>query len=119
MNQPKELRVSIFEKIGTNSAVSSESGDSIFALIKKGLDNNANVTLDFLNIELITSAFLNAAIGQLYSEFTGEQLNKSLKIENLMPEDANILKKVISRAKEYFKNKADLNAAIKDAFNDE
>ena len=119
MNQSKELKINIFEKIGTSTAVSSESGDAIFNSIKNGLQNGAVITLDFLNIDLLTSAFLNGAIGQLYSEFTGDQLNKSLKIKNMKPEDTQILKKVISRAKEYFKDRGNIDSAIKDALNDE
>lgn len=119
MSELKEFKLNVFEKIGTSAAVSSESGDTIFTLIKNGLKNGAVVTLDFKNVDLLTSAFLNAAIGQLYSEFTGDQLNKTLKIENMTPEDFQVLRKVISRAKEYFKSKGNIDSAIKDAFNDE
>lgn len=115
----KEIKISVFEKIGDNAAVSTEDGKTLFNMISKGLARHAKVNLDFTNIDLITSAFLNSAIGQLYSQYDSPFLQKHLKVENLAQEDFFLLKKVVERAKEYFKDKQKMDKKISEAFNDE
>ncbi|MBU0701451.1 STAS-like domain-containing protein [bacterium] len=116
----KEIKVNIFEQIGSSAAVSSEDGELLYNRIAKGLkEKEVKVILDFINIELITSTFLNAAIGQLYNEYDSPFLRERLKVENMTGEDLELLKKVVERAKEYFKNKATMDASIKEALGDE
>lgn len=115
----REIRVSIFEQIGSNAAVSSEDGELLYKRLVKGLEEKVIVVLDFMNIELVTSTFLNAAIGQLYNRYDSPFLRAYLKVENLAKEDLELLKKVIERAKEYFKDKAKIGASIKEALGDE
>jgi hypothetical protein len=99
------LLIKVFEEIGGDAAVSSEDGDRIFSKLNKALQTQTPITLDFKNITLITSAFLNAAIGQLYHTYTSDQLNAHLKLENLSPEDLATMRKVVARAKEYFEDR--------------
>lgn len=115
----KEIKINIFEQIGSTAAVSSEDGELLFERISKGMENNVRVILDFNNIELITSTFLNAAIGQLYSGYDSPFLRNHLKVENLAKEDLELLKKVVERAKEYFKDKEKMEKNIKEALEDE
>ncbi len=114
-----EARINIFEIVGSNAAVSSETGQKIFQMTDKALMQNITVNLDFSNISLLTTAFLNSAIGQLYSKYTSDQLQKYLKLSNISGEDKLLLKKVIDRAKEYFKNKNSIDNIIKDVLGDD
>lgn len=116
----KEIKINIFEQIGSNAAVSSEDGEMLYGRIMKGLaEKEVIIILDFTNIELITSTFLNAAIGQLYNKYDSPFLRERLKVENMAGEDLELLKKVVERAKEYFKDKARMEASIKEALEDE
>lgn len=115
----KEIRISIFEQIGSNAAVSSEDGELLHKRILKGFEEDVIVRLDFMNIELVTSTFLNAAIGQMYNRYDSPFLNTHLKVENLAKEDLELLKKVIERAKEYFEDKAKMEKNIKEVLEDE
>lgn len=119
VNNMKEIRVSIFEQIGSKAAVSSEDGELLYKRIVKGLEEDVIVVLDFMNIELVTSTFLNAAIGQLYNRYGSPFLRAHLKVENLAKEDLELLKKVIERAKEYFKDKEKMEKNIKEVLGDE
>lgn len=94
--------IRIYDDVGGDSAISVDDGDLLFKKIDNALQNNLTVVLDFQNINLIITAFLNAAIGQLYSKYTSEQLNEKLKLENIKPEDVYLFKKVIETAKDYF-----------------
>lgn len=115
----KEVKIGIFEQIGGNAAVSSEDGGLLFERILMGVENDLRVILNFNNIELITSTFLNAAIGQLYSKYDSVFLREHLKVENLSREDLELLKKVVERAKEYFKNKEQMEKNIREVLEDE
>ncbi|MEW6096243.1 MAG: STAS-like domain-containing protein [bacterium] len=100
----KEIKINIFEMIGSNAAVSSEDGELLHRRIVKGLEEKGvKLVLDFTNITLITATFLNAAIGQLYSKYNSPFLRERLKIDNLTQEDLELLKKVVEGAKGFFK----------------
>ncbi|HQI70807.1 MAG TPA: STAS-like domain-containing protein [Bacteroidales bacterium] len=96
--------IRIYDEVGGDSAISVDDGDALYKKIDNALVQNITVVLDFQNINLIITAFLNAAIGQLYSKYNSDQLNEKLKLENVKSEDVHLFKKVIERAKEYFAN---------------
>ena len=111
--------INIFDVVGGKAAVSTEDGDSLFETISAFLEKDFEVVLDFINIETLTSTFLNAAIGQLYSRFEGPFLREHLRVNNLAPEDRELMIKIIERAKEYFKDKENLEKDVMEAFDDE
>lgn len=85
------IRINIFNEVEGRAAVSAEDGEAIFEKLNQALKNNKTVVLDFLNVEIITAAFLNTAVGSLYKEeYTPEFLNNSIKVENIK----NLRKKV-------------------------
>lgn len=104
-----KLRINVFEEIGGEAAVSVDDGEVLNQRIQKALGQDVSVVLNFKNISLITTAFLNAAIGQLYSRFKGDELNRLLSFENVAPEDTRLFKKVVERAKEYFAHKKEID----------
>lgn len=88
-------------------AVSTNDGEVVFNKIHDLFAKNLTVALDFKGINIMTTAFLNAAIGQLYSveKYSDDFLNNSLKFKNVAKEDRILFSEVVKRAKEYFKNK--------------
>jgi hypothetical protein len=115
----EEMNINIYELVGSNAAVSSATGQKVYNIIEKSIDKGLIANLNFANIDLLTTAFLNSAIGQLYSKFTSEKLQTNLKLSNIQNEDKLLLKKVTDRAKEYFKDKENLDNIIKDSLGDE
>ena len=111
--------INIFDVVGGKAAVSTEDGDRLFETINAFLEKDFEVILDFVNIEMLTSTFLNAAIGQLYSKYDSPSLSKQLSTSNLQPEDKELIVKIIERAKEYFKDKKNVEKDIQEAFDDE
>jgi hypothetical protein len=99
----KNIKINVFEQIGSDAAVASEDGEILFQQMDKALVNDMLVILDFINIGLITPTFLNASVGQLYSKYESPFLKEHLRVDNMPQVDLEILKKVVSRAKEYFK----------------
>lgn len=103
--------------IGTDLAVSTENGNRVFEIVDAHLQKKEKIELDFAGITIMITAFLNAAIGSLYSkkEYTGEFLNEYLKLENVEKDDQKLFKDVIQRAKEYFANKDSFEKNSNDA----
>lgn len=96
--------INIVNAIGSSFCVEAEDGQKVFELIRKILLEKKKVTLSFLNVEMLTTAFLNTAIGQLYRDFSEELIKENLKVENLTQSGLVSLKRVIDTAKLYYKD---------------
>jgi hypothetical protein len=103
--EKEKIKLIVRELIDSDSAVRTDDGDLIYKNIVELFNNKNIVELDFSEINLMTTAFLNAAIGQLYSSYSGEELNQTLSLVNVADDDRILFKKVIDRAKQYFANK--------------
>jgi STAS-like domain of unknown function (DUF4325) len=112
-------RISVFEFLNSPYAVSTEEGERLSSEIINHFKKEEKLLLDFENIELIVSTFLNASIGQLYSGYTSEFIKEHLFLENMTNDDLSVLKKVTDRAKEYFKDKGDIRDIFNKYFPDE
>lgn len=93
------ITLKIVDLISSEFAVSPEDGDIIFNIISNKINEKEHIILDFAEIDIMTTAFLNNAIGKLYNIYTKEQLNKYIRMNNISKTDLNLVKKVIERAK--------------------
>ena len=107
----KEIKVD--KVLDSSFAVSTEEGEKIFRLINESFSQKEDVSIDFSNVELIVSTFLNAAIGQLYGAFTTEYIQQHLSIVHMSQDDLGTLKLVTDRAKEYFRDKRGFESVAK------
>lgn len=112
-NEVKQLKITNI--IDRDTAVSSDDGEIVFKQIDECLKSGKIAELDFSEISLLTTAFLNSAIAPLYNTYTSEQLNDALKLKNVEEEDRILFKKVIERAKEYFANKKGFESSANNA----
>jgi hypothetical protein len=97
--------ISIAKIVGAGICVSAPDGHKVHDEIRAGLLAGKRVRLSFKNVTRITTAFLNAAVGQLYGEFDEATLRNQLA----PPADATgrqltQLKLVVDRAKAYFRD---------------
>jgi len=100
----KDLTLSILEVVGSPLCVASDDGQKVHDRIAAAMKEGQGVTVSFLNVTSLTSAFLNAAIGQLYGSFSENEIRSKLKVADLEPDDRELLKRVVDTAKEYFKD---------------
>jgi len=100
----KEIVISPFEIVGSQLCVASNDGQKVYDRIAKSFRDGQKVVVSFHNVTSLTSAFLNAAIGQLYGKFSGDQIRANLQVKDMAPEDLALLKRVVDTAKEYFKD---------------
>ncbi|MGC1375575.1 MAG: STAS-like domain-containing protein [Anaerolineales bacterium] len=117
MNEPITLRV--YEIVGSSLCVASEDGQKVFEQVRRALKDGKKVRLSFQNVESLTSAFLNAAIGQLYGVFPHEILKESLSVRDIETNDLGLLKRVIETAKQYFQDPAVIEAARREVLGDD
>jgi STAS-like domain of unknown function (DUF4325) len=110
----QEIIVRAFDVIGSPLGVSSDDGQKVHDKIAPLLREGRRVSLSFDRIETIISAFLNAAIGQLYGEFPEEKIRELVNVRDMAQEDLALLKRVIDNAKLYFANRKEFDQAWKE-----
>lgn len=113
------ITISIFEVVGSHLCVASSDGQKVYDRLAIAIQNNRGVMLSFRNVSILTSAFLNAAIGQLYGNFSEAQIRALLKVEDIQPDDLALLKRVVDTAKQYFRDPQQFNQAVRDIGGDE
>ena len=114
----KIIELQVYSIIVNEKAVSTEDGNKVFEQIDRAFEQDNKVSVDFSGIVILISTFLNAAIGQLYSKYKSNYLNKNLSIKGLSNEDIILLRKVIDRAKEYFKDKNAFEGTVKESIDE-
>lgn len=119
MNGKKEYKIKVYSVLGHASATSTDDGQELFQRIDSVLESDGYVELDFEGIDLIISAFMNAAIGQLYGKYSTDLIRARINLKNISNEDLFNLKQVTATAKLYFKNRNKFNDLMKKEFGDE
>lgn len=73
--------------LNSNIAVATDAGDKVYNQLDANFKSGEKICLDFNGISIISTAFLNAAIDQLYSQgrYNSDFLNNSLKLVNIQP----------------------------------
>ena len=107
----EKIVIKVYEVVGSSSCVSVDDGQQVYDQIATAIRNDHKVELSFLNVNSLTSAFLNPAIGQLYGEFSDDKIRQQLSVTDMQSEDLTLLKRVVETAKRYFKDPKRFNLA--------
>ena len=113
------ILISVFEVVGSALCVASADGHKIYTRIARVLKGGGSAKVSFRNVSTLTSAFLNAAIGQLYGEFDNSDIRNRIKVEAMESDDIELLKRVVETAKEYFKDPHRFEHTVCDTMGDE
>ena len=116
---PEDIRISMFETVGSPLCVASDDGQKVYDRLAAALNADRSVSLSFHNVTALTSAFLNAAIGQLYGKFTEEKIRSRVKVEDVAPDDLALLKRVVETAKLYFKDPERFSQIVQEVLEEE
>lgn len=88
-----------------NNCSASEDGDKVHAFLVDQFRAGESLTISFEGAEDITSAFLNASFGRLYNgDFDDSLIRERLKVADATPDDLYILKRVVERAKQFYRD---------------
>ena len=100
------MKIDVSNIIDKELATFVDDGILLHKEIKKYLDKNEKVIVDFSNIKMVISSFLNAAIGKLYGDFQYNFIENNLEIIGLDEDDEELLNDVvIKNAKSFFEKK--------------
>lgn len=114
----KNKKIVLKEFLKNNFAVSTELGDKLFQKIKLELDQGNQVEIDFKDIVVVITAFLNASIGALYNNLYSDDFLKShISFINVTESTNKYIDLVIENAKKYFSNEEGFNKNIDDLLN--
>ncbi|MCD6115558.1 STAS-like domain-containing protein [bacterium] len=113
------IKINVYAITGDSFCVAAEDGEKVFNQIKKGVLEGKNIDVSFLNVDMLTSAFLNTAIGKLYGEFDENKIKETLSVSDISEEDRLLLKRVVDTAKSYYKNPDQFENSIKEIMEDE
>jgi hypothetical protein len=96
------MRFMVHDIIRGEDAITLDDGQSVYDRIYPELRAGREVDLDFLQVSVLASPFFNAAIGQLLRDLSSDELNRLLRVTNLTPVGANVMRQVIANAKRYY-----------------
>jgi hypothetical protein len=112
MNELIDLR--LVEVVGSSLCLASDDGQKVHDTIVAGFRDGKRVRLSFAGVEALTSAFLNVAVGQLYGESSEEEIRAKLSVGEASQDDLVLLKRVVDRAKEFFRDPKQFQTTAKD-----
>ena len=116
---PKNIKISLFEVVGSPFCVASEDGEKVHKHLDAALRANQEVVLSFHNVTALTKPFLTAAVGELYGTFSEEEIRALLKVEDIAPNDLALLDRVTRNAKLYFKDPQRFNQIFQEVLEDD
>jgi len=117
---PNKVLLKIYEIVGGPVWVSTEDGQKVYEKIVAAFKAGRTVELSFANRGNLITAFLNAAIGQLYNgQFTEDFLRDNLTVVEISKEDRERLDRVIPNARRYFANRQKFDAAWRQEVGDD
>jgi hypothetical protein len=108
----ERITINIVNTIGDVFGVEAEDGQKVFELIVKAFNDKKQVILNFQNVEILTTAFLNTAVGQLYKEYPDEFIKANLKVSDISDSGKVALKRVVDTAKLFYKDPEALKRSI-------
>lgn len=111
--------IMLVEIVGSPNCVDIVDGNDVYSVVSDRVGSEKPAIVSFEGVDRITTAFLNAAIGQLYNEFSEEQIRRNIKFSDISPASSSALTKVIERAKKYFADPEKFNRATRKVFDED
>ena len=106
--------VKVSDIIRETICVACEDGQKVFEVLRQAILENRQICVSFEGISWIIPAFLNAAIGQLYGEFSENKIDAIIAYTHLEEDDRALLLIVIDKAQRYYRNQEGYNNAMQE-----
>lgn len=95
-------RIVIYDILKQPNAETIEVGDKVYNAIKPQIEDYINkeqaFEIDFTNVDIVTTAFLNSAIGKLFYEMKSKDLIRNMSFIGISSVQKNSLKWSITNA---------------------
>ena len=97
----EEKNISVYD-LTNDMAVESSIGEVLNKQILEGVKSNNKIIVDFKNVNVVLTAFLNASIGNLFREISKDRFEKQIKIINLPEFSQFSLERVVKNAEQKY-----------------
>lgn len=101
------MEIEIRSIIGSENAIEREDADKVAKFIIDAIQNNKNIIVSFVGIKITTPSFLNVIVGDLFANFTREQIDNLVKFTNYSKSTGELIDMIKTEAEKYFKEKND------------
>lgn len=113
-----KITINVVNVIGDVYGVEAGDGQKVYELIAKAFKEKKKVILSFQNVEMLTTAFLNTAVGQLYKDFSESDIKDNLSVSEISNSGKVALKRVVDTAKLYYKDPEAMQRSINEILGD-
>ncbi len=101
-------RIDIKDTLQTVYCIDMEEGQMIYNLVRQELDDGKVVELSFAGVEMVITAFLNAAVGRLFAIYDHGMLQQRVRVNDLQDDFLPIWKHVMSKSARYYTYSAEV-----------
>lgn len=95
-------KIVLYDIVQEDNAETTELGDKVYDVIKPQIEDyinkNEHFVIDFTKINIITTAFINNAIGKLFYNLESKDLIKNMSFSGISNVQLNSLKWSITNA---------------------
>ncbi len=112
------ITIKVNDYLTCNKGITPDEGEQIFKELTIAFSKGQKVVLDFVGVEMMTTAFLNVAIGKLYETNTSEELKDKLSFDHLSDATAFRIKKVTDNAKAFYSDENKFNQSVETVLNE-
>ncbi len=110
----EHIEINIINVVGDPICVAADDGQKVFERIIKIFNEEKKVSLSFLNVAMLTTAFLNTAIGQLYKDHSEEFVKANLTVQDISQSGLVSLKRTVDTAKLYYKDPEAMERSVRE-----
>lgn len=96
-------KINVYNILNSPLCIEIEDGQKVFEIIKRSIEEKRKIILSFQNIEVVTVAFFNKAIGQLYCKYNEEEIKTYLKVKDMFRQDKTLLRRTVDTSRLRFK----------------
>lgn len=75
--------------------VTPDDGSALFVRVREALEQGHTVTLEFLDVRVVSAAFLNAAFGRIFTLGSPEALDARVRVCGLWGANLDLLRHVL------------------------
>ena len=115
--------VVISELIASDVAMTPAEGDLVREEIERILSEHQGqrlrIVLSFSELSVVTSAFLNTAVGELYGKHDWDSLARVLSVAKAPDRYHELLRRVVKTAKNYYSNREGFRSSVDQVVDDD
>lgn len=98
--------------INQSNCITLDDGNLLYNIINNALERKRNsiITINFSNVKVIASPYINAAFGQLFEHYSRNIIDDNLLITGLSEKHMLHVKLIMNHAKRYYNDDIYRNA---------